>query len=328
MTSAVFDLATIVGALDQIDRFVGTTVEWRPEGPHQTRLFDWRAQIAAEVARLRRLDGRASTDADELNRFLAEQGFSYRFSPLTPPAFGAASTLRESTTWPGPGTSVPVFAAGRDYRGFILSGQPADGFGLANGLTVVEMPHRTTDPSTVWLLLGDRLPDGSDPFELYAAARSALAERATGERQRFASVTMPEVQLSATNQLEWLAGLRSGGEASVAQAVQEANLRIDRTGSEAAVATAAVARTTGFFGLVRDLTVDRPFVGFWTDDAAQALPLAVARFDFDSWSAWDSDRADRENAELEKADAAAREAAGENEAPRKRSWWRRFLVRD
>ncbi len=323
MASAVFDVATIVGALDQIDAHLGSPVSWHPSGPSQARLLEWRGKLAGEVAKLRHLEGCASAEAEELNRFLAERDFDFRFGPLTPPSFGAASTLRETTTWPSPGTSVPVFASGRDYRGFILAGLSVDGFGLADGWTLVAMPRRVTDPSYVWLLLGDRLPDGSDGFELFDAAHAALSARAAGERQRFASVTMPEVRLIATNELAWLRGLSGEGGAAIEQAVQEAKLRIDRTGSEAAVATTLVMRSAAF-GFVRDLTVDRPFIAFWTDEASDALPLAVARFDFDTWSAWDAERADRENAELEAADATAAGEQGDTERP---SLVRRLLIR-
>ena len=326
MTSAVFDVATIVGALDQIDAHLGSAVGWHPSGRPQARLLEWRGKLAAEVARLRHLDGRASGDADELNRFMSERGFAFRFDPLTPPDFGAASTLREATSWPAPGTSVPVRAGGRDYRGFILADRSLDGHSLADGRTLVSMPRLVADTSLVWLLLGDRLPDGSDGFELFEAARAALADRSTGERLRLATVTMPEVRLSATNQLEWLRGLAGDG-AQIRQAVQEADLRIDRTGSEAVVATAIAAQSAGFYGLVRDLTVDRPFIAFWTDDAATTLPLAVGRFDYDTWSDWDSDRADKENAELVKAEEAARAAELAGKGSGRPSLVRRLLGR-
>ncbi len=326
MTSAVFDFATIAGALDQIDTHLGSAVSWHPSGPSQARLLEWRGKLDAEVARLRHVDGCASTDSDELNSYLSERGFAYRFRPLTPPFFGAASALTEATRWPAPGMSVPVFAAGLDYRGFILADQPADGHSLADGRTLVAMPRRIQDPGYVWLLLGDRLPDGSDGFELFEAAHAALAARATGERQRFASVTMPEVRQSGTNELEWLRGLTGDGGTTIDQAVQEAHLRIDRTGSEAAVATAASTRSA-VFGFVRALIVDRPFIAFWTDDATLELPLAVARFDFDTWSRWDPDLADRENAEIEVAEEAAREAADTSGGTERHSLLRRLLVR-
>jgi hypothetical protein len=219
-----------------------------------------------------------------------------------------------------------VFAAGLDYRGFILADEPADGHGLADGRTLVAMPRLIQDPGCVWLLLGDRLPDGSDGFELFEAAHVALAARATGERQRFASVTMPEVRHSGTNELEWLRGLTGDGGITVGQAVQAAHLRIDRTGSEAAVATAA-RPGSAVFGFARALIVDRPFIAFWTDDSALELPLAVARFDFDAWSRWDPDLADRENAEIEAAEEAAGRAAGTSGGTGRHSLLRRFLVR-
>jgi hypothetical protein len=331
MTSAVFDVATILSALDQVDTQVGSTVSWRPGGPQQERLLGWRPRLAGDLQKIRHLDGRASSDANELNRFLAEGGFTFRFGPLAAPAFGAVSILRQATTWPEPAMSVPVFAQGRDHRGFILEGNRADGYHFEDGRTLVAMPSRFSDESYVWLLLGDELPDGSDGFELFEVAHDALARRQTGTRQRYASVTMPEVVLTATNALDWLRGLAGDGGVAIREAVQEARLRIDRAGgSEAAVASAAMAVTAAPAGLARNLVVDRPFIAFWTDDASPLLPLAVARCDFDTWSAWDSVRADEENAELAASDAAARKAAAaadEEEAPRRRGLMGRLFGR-
>ncbi len=302
MASAVFDLATILGALDQIDGHLGSPVEWRPQNPDQIRLLEWRNRISADVRKLRRLDCCATGDADELNRFLAGRGFASRFKPLTPPEFGAVSALRRESRWPQVGTTVRVFAGGSDHRGFRLE-NTATGYALAADRTLVALPRGVMDEGTVWLLLG-QLPGGSDVFELFESLQATLVERKSAERQRYVSVTMPEVRLAATDDLPWLCGLSSDATA-IGVTLQVADIRIDRTGREDSMPSAAAALAAPA-GLVRDLVVDGPFIAFWTEDASPTVPLVGARFDLDTWSDWDSELADRENAELEAADEASR----------------------
>ena len=290
MSSTVFDLATVIGALDQIDSHLKSKSPWTPSGPVQERVLALRDRFTSSVARLRHLEGLASEDADELNRFLAERDFSYRFAPLNQAEFGAASAIREATVWPKPGQAVPIEIDGADWHGFLLKAH-ISAWPTAPGL-LVRMPSSETDQSIMWVLMADQAPDGSDPLELFEFAAAALAKTHLTP-MAYDSVTMPTESLQTTTELGWLKGLGRSG-ATITSAAQEAILRIDRLGSEAKVATAMVA-LRGIM-VSRDLVVDRPHLVFWTDTAVPDLPLAVARFEADAWTAYDPTRAATENA--------------------------------
>jgi hypothetical protein len=292
MSSNAFDLATIIGVLDQVDSHLGGPAPWTASGPLGEQVLALRAQLAPEVARLRHLEGCASDHADELNAFLSARGFTTRFGPLASAEFGAVSTLREATVWPMIGRSVPVRIAGVDYHGFRLKSH-VFAYDAAPGL-LVRMPSGPTDESVMWVLIGDDLPDGSDPLIMFARARAALAA-ADGRPIPYDSVTMPAEALERTTPLDWLVGLRRSG-GTITKALQEAILRVDRRGSEARVATSVMVLR----GMVmtRDLVIDQPHLVFWTDAEVPTMPLAVVRFEADAWSAYDVARATAENQEV------------------------------
>jgi len=162
MSSTVFDLATVIGAMDQIDAHLGGKAPWSSSTPTQERVLALRERFAPSVARLRHLEGLASDNADDLNRFLAEREFSYRFEPLRPAEFGAASAIREATVWPTPGRSVSVEIDGADRHGFQLKGR-IGAWPTAPGL-LVRMPSSEADESVMWVLMADQAPDDFDDW--------------------------------------------------------------------------------------------------------------------------------------------------------------------
>jgi hypothetical protein len=292
MGSHAFDLATVVGALDQVDASIASPAPWLPANDSQRELLALRAEIAGEMQSLRRLEALASNDADRLNRFLEDRHFATRFAPFASPIeYGAVSTISERTHWEEPGTAVSIASEGREYHGFKL-GLSGRCWRLGGENLLVRMPGESSDESVMWLLLGKPRVDVVDQLALFRAARMALGFAADAAPVWYDSVAMPEESLKSTIELGWLVGL-SRTEAVLGRALQEVQLRIDRQGSEARVATAI-----GFAEASPEepepelhIVVDAPHLAFWTDAAAPSLPLAVAYFDRDAWSDWDEERA-------------------------------------
>jgi hypothetical protein len=146
----------------------------------------------------------------------------------------------------------------------------------------------------MWLMAGESLPPTDSPLAMFIAAQNALVVTESAVPERYRTISLPEEHIDTTIKLDWFVGISRVG-AVIADARQEAHLRVDRTGSEARVATVTLVASVSFMPNQIDILVDAPHIAFWTDADVPMLPLAVARFEKDSWTLWDHERAKSEN---------------------------------
>jgi hypothetical protein len=297
MASSVFDLATVIGVVGQIDDFLGGPATWQAKTTQQQELIRLRAELVEQVKQLRHLEGLASNQAADLNKFLIAHNFSALFQPFDKDSeFGAVSLIQEATRWPEVGLSCPINTPSGQYHGFRLKarGQFCD---FVDGTRLIKMPSGHNDESVMWALVAKDATLPGNPFANFLQAYRALTSFGSGRVrvQEYVSISMPEESLDTTISLDWLVGFgRTGG--TISQAQQEAHLKVDRFGSEARVATSALVMR-GMILNEHHLIIDTPHLVFWTDTTVPTIPIAVATFEFDVWTPYDAARAAAENAE-------------------------------
>lgn len=200
-------------------------------------LPDLRKQLADVPAGL--LEAIGSTDAEVINAWLAERGYSIRLSEFGPDDIGVAAALDVSAIWSVPGHAVQGLHNREPYPAVLMS----EGFRVyAAGPSMVVQPEADTK---VLMVMAPDLETGL----------SILREKML-PMPEIGAVTFPMVDHDAEVDMSWLIGLRHGG-ATLTQAFAQAKLRINQFGARAKAAVAAAA-TRG--GASKSFRIDGPFV--------------------------------------------------------------------
>ncbi len=229
----------------------------------------------------------SGTDADEINRFLADRGFPD--VQLTPWAhngrqfgFAAVQQLRLEWLESGIGTSVE---RGRDFKAIHLMQGAHPRFWQVEGFDkpVVEIPLKGNLDSVLITEHG-----ATRGFELLDLGSNLSAEVSNhrGKPLSYKEVVMPEAYLVRKPNMSWMVGMGIVTEADewrVAQAIQADRFSMDTKGVKAESAFAGAASLRVSLQLPKPvLVIDNPFVAVVVRKDV-SLPLAVAWLNTDSW---------------------------------------------
>lgn len=218
-----------------------------------------------------------SFSADEINRFLAEKGFSIQLDPLEDNEFGVASVLDILLSWQSPGKKCLIQSSGQSFDGVELKGG-VDFCSSRNFPTVVKI--RTQSKDCLYLAIPDCEPDGD--VEMMSYAKELMTTRFFGSA--YDGVRFPMVNYDQVVDISWLLGLRTnasnGDEVYISQAHQQSKLRINEFGARAESAVA--------LGVTRGIcmnsfyTIDKPFMAVIVRDGVPC-PVFVAYVTPEDW---------------------------------------------
>ncbi|HTE57147.1 MAG TPA: hypothetical protein VK694_00225 [Verrucomicrobiae bacterium] len=279
MTSTALDVSTIAHALLALeDEFLGTC-RWASSGdPAQDWFLRWYHGIRdlGAIKSLTNIEALASTDYNQLNKFLVKKGFDPKFGPLD---LGVASVLDMLVEWLTVGERVPFTGAdGNSYPAFKLE----DGVRVTNvrGLDSPVVTIDTQSGATVFLCM---IPEPANGMELVRQAMVAM-DPGRKDNYNYDSVVLPTVDLNLEPDMGWMLGIntvssRTGGQLSVSQAFQQFRFRMNERGARAKVATGIGFECTS---VSTPLVFDRPFMCFMVQQGS-VVPLAVLYADTDVW---------------------------------------------
>lgn len=280
---------TIPAALITGERGVlGAGTVWYPQaGNHAQEVFLQLFELARHGAlTLPEIETILSWEADDINRFLRERGFSIELEDLDPDTFGVGVVFKWLADWVISGEDRDIRGAdGNIYPGVYMtqdlmmyahqaSSSPAVAITAANG-------------DVVYLTTMDSSP--KDEFELIEAA---LTLRDTRFYRGQPELHFPMIDAKLRGPIEWLLELRaklpSGRGAFVSQAQRQSVFKLDPFGAEASEGV-AVATTLEGFGIFEPnpiVVIDRPFMAVVERPQANLeLPIFVAYLTpEDSWS--------------------------------------------
>jgi hypothetical protein len=275
-TAAIYP---IVSALAKADDMLGLCAKWRSKDCTQERfLSDFFNPCRNE--KIPEIESIASRSAEEINRFLAERGFSIALDPFQYPSdFGTASVLDVLVEWVQTGRLVSIRADHTRFEGVHLE---SVSFSKMIETVVARIPTKSGDD--VCMAMYDDAPDGMDLIDLVNKIRADAKSCSDYEGIHF-----PMVNLDQRVDISWMKGLSTVGAdgvpAIISQALQQTKLRMNEKGARAqsAVALGMMRCSVGPIPAPRPpLIINEPFL-FWIERDGLQQPLFVAHLTRDDW---------------------------------------------
>jgi len=289
MTSQALDLVTMGHALSELSATYLGDCQWQVTSGEQRQqqqgFLAWYMAHRDEIGKLSNLEALASTDYTKLNAFLVARGFDPLFDPF--PGVGVASVLDMLVNWLHKGTLTTIerydTATRRPaiYPAFVL---PAAGVELFDVMGFNQPLGRllTKTGESLWLMKADEPSSGivlaNLAHEILSADRKLTSEWTVG-------AAVPMLEMSLEPDISWMVGMetsnRAGQSFVIEQAFQQFKLRANEKGARVKVATGFGFECTSFGP--DPYIFDDPFVGFFTQQGHDALPMAAFYADTDSW---------------------------------------------
>lgn len=271
----------IVAAIKGVEKILGPNLAWRAANDTQQRfLAEQYDQCVSEVEQLEFIETLASLEADEINSFLAERGFSIKLEPFKEHEFGVASVLDIGVEWKIKGIKSPIEYLKKEYPGVVMD----EGYGVRlhpnhpNPIARIE----TKSSDLVNLTILDKAPEG---LELAALAES-LEKDATDVYNGYECLRFPMVDMNHQTDISWLLEMKTsalGEDWAISQALQQTKLRINEKGARAQSAVAVgVIMITSVRQPKPDLLIDKPFLCWFTRPGVRK-PTFVAYVTPEDW---------------------------------------------
>jgi len=227
----------------------------------------------------------ASREADALNQFLREKGFSIQLQPFAKNEFGVVSILNLLVEWMTTGTITVIHTngAGKEFPG-VRIGEGEEGVTFYSA-----PPHEhpivglaTKSADVVYMTMMEDPPEG---FALVAKAEELSREK--NHSFEFGGLAFPMVNLNQEVNIGWLIDMRTVDKdenpVKISQALQQTKLRMNEVGARAESAAAVGLMTLGSSSPPPDHIIDQPFL-MWIERPDLVTPLFVGHITQENWS--------------------------------------------
>jgi hypothetical protein len=289
MTTHALDIASLLHAMRELAEKVGDNADWHSVNADTGYVIEMLRTYGQVIAGSQSIKALASADWEALNRFLVSNNFRPAIKQFDPgEGIGVVSILDKLLKWKsGPARKTTISTIAGSKPGFILPSSDVAVYRATGFLGfLIRIPTRSAD--TLWIYLPDKNEayiSVLDRLHLVELTFALSAADHFAERGKFTGVTIPMLEFSLEPDISFMLGaeLRSDSEVLViTQAGQQFKLRMDETGARVKTESHLVTER----GIVRSdkpLVVDRPFIGWFTEEGAGNLPMASFFADFDSW---------------------------------------------
>lgn len=288
MSSLATSPLTTVAALKAADRMLGENRVWKPTSLEDQ--INWLADTygpgVLDLAHVPEIVANATGSISNHVEFLRKHGWQAQITgPLMDGEIATAAVLDVLVEW---------LKAGKDSSITIPGGQSFPAFELKHD--EYENPIAIYEHLRVvglHVMLGTKSGDNVHIMEVERPPVTVLDLRELVDvmingLQRIArscTVVIPKVDLASKQSLDWLPGLHTVGEdgmpACIAQAVQQATLKMNEVGARARAAD-EMMMTRGMAPREDKLYIDKPFLFAITRHNVK-LPVFAAYVDTDSW---------------------------------------------
>lgn|GEM_PF-3962525 len=264
-------------ALEKALQMVASGLDWVATGPNKERqqeLLNLLRYIYSEDWESLDMKTIGSRSVDEINAFLADNGFDIKLGELDPGGVAVASILKILMTWVYQGRDCDISAKdGITYKGAKM----LNGIVLFSARPCHEIV--CIESSEGFNLYLTKMPSAPQDEQAMFAIAKMLSENKL-ERGEIKSVSFPEVQMDCHPDVSWLCGM-SAGKDFISQALMQTKFQLDKNGAKAEAAVAvAVSRGISFNQV--NVVFDEPFLA-WIEKPGIEIPLFVAWCDYDSW---------------------------------------------
>lgn len=274
----------IVAAIKKADDILGPNRDWNPVNDEQLDfLMNNYGPCVPDISRIPEIQSIASFKAEEINKFLADRGFSIKLDPFKSPLdFGTASVLDVLVEWLHEGKNMPIKSGKKEYPGVRLSGAGVEFFASgSHGHPIVQL--RTKSKDLVYLTLMDKPYQGS---ALLSLAERLIRGAYAPQGKNFDGVRFPKVKLDQEVDIAWLKNMWTKSSENrpyeIAQALQQTKIAMNEKGARAKSAAAIGVVATAVRRPIPDYVINKPFL-FVLIRPGLSRPLVAAYVERADW---------------------------------------------
>lgn len=276
-------LASAYGAVKALellkDKMPG---KWRSLNGNQDQLLDLQKALRGDLSKIptKILDGKASTDTNELNKFLKDHGYNIKLKPITKDGIGVVTTTELEGKWRGKKTK-DIESDGKKYPAFKLK---TDEIYTVGDKTVAKIYDDKASGIKVFVAPYDGKAGGLDASEI----AKKMIPGADAKKAGYDSIALPEVDMDRTMPLTWMLGMQHSSGRRIEQAMAQTQVKMNKDGFKAKEAVAMVAGR-GMEQEGKTLTVDKPFMFIVMKDGVPH-PLFATTIDQKYWKSPKKDK--------------------------------------
>ena len=263
--------------------FIGNRQFWLGHTPQQNGFISkfLNDDSRAELRLLKlgsEIKGIASPRADEINKFLRNEGFQISLPSFRRNQFGVASRMDVRVAWQSAGKRDTVLGEGGQYPGIRLDVD-------RNGITVkdtgeieiVSIPTLTGDVVSIAMVSNRSTATGLAILEEIGRIDG------TGSGTDYGAVIIPMVNVDQQVDVSWLQGIETdNGLWFIEKALQQNKFKMNLQGARAESAAAMTVTLRCVARQKPDLIIDRPFY-LWIRRPGMIHPLFAGVFGTDCW---------------------------------------------
>ncbi|MCF7834908.1 hypothetical protein K9M48_02530 [Candidatus Gracilibacteria bacterium] len=275
MNSMSYSNHPLAAVLAKAIEFIGGG-QWSPNNQKQLELLVIAENISSGDFESLAMETIASYSADEINGFLARNGFDIRIDALDSNEFGVASILKILMTWIKSSETTIYAQNSLKYQGVkmtenirLLNSPYCEGY-------IVEIQSK--EGFNIYLVDVPSAPRNEQ--ELFFWASRMAKTKSDNVPAELKSVSFPEIEMDCKPDISWLVGMNNGKNV-ITQALMQTKFKLDKFGAKAEAAAAIAVRKGISFGEV-NLIFNKPFMT-WIEKPGLKIPVFVSWCDYDSW---------------------------------------------
>jgi hypothetical protein len=284
-------LLPILGCLQAAEDFLKLKdSKWIPDNEEQHVFINRYMKAKQFVDKLGdNLKRKASTNVEEINAWLKENGFDIKLKPEGGRHFAVASILDVLVNWLKEGTISAVYNqdSGKQYPAVSLENKDRDHFRCVEGYLDRKIhPYPVAQVNTltgdqVFMSVLDFMPE--DTFAITQKVEKLQGVVTRIPTMKLDGLKFPMVDYNQMVDIDWIKNMATdGGNWYVGQAIQQTKFRMNEKGARAESAAAMTMRCMSMGPAKEWIVIDKPFI-LWIERVGVAIPLFSGVFSYDSW---------------------------------------------
>ncbi|MBX9569259.1 MAG: serpin family protein [Candidatus Obscuribacterales bacterium] len=256
--------------------------EWTPKSDTQKKAKDFADQNKDDLEKIssKMLDGLASKDVNELNKFLKDKGYDIRLNPLGKDGVGVVTSIEIEGKWMAK-NYAPIKSGDKEYPAFQ---KKTDDIHVVAG-------H---NEPVVKLFDQDGIKVFISPYEgdLNGLEATAVAKKLTPDANNpsiknpdgYTHVVVPKVDMNRVSELDWLKGMTNSEGHRIDQALAQAMVQMDEKGFKAKEGLAIATTRSINMEKEKNLTINKDFIFFVVKEGV-SQPIFATKIDQKYWKA-------------------------------------------
>jgi hypothetical protein len=250
---------------------------WTAKNENQKNLLTTVENISTTDFQTLAMQTIASYSAEEINDFLAQNGFDIKLSKLSGNEFGVASIMKILMTWMESSSRSIHGGDGTNYQGVKIK----ENIALFDSPFSLGYIGRITSKEGFDIYLTRITEKPENEEKLFTIAQQLMNSKNSMVAASLSSISFPEVNMDCKPDISWLIGMHAG-QNIISQALMQTKFTLDKTGAKAEAAAAIGVRKCIVMSDT-DLVMDQPFMA-WIEKPGITVPVFVAWCDYDSWN--------------------------------------------